>query len=314
MAWRGRVDVIGEFFGITISSDITSEISEGSKPPLAQGFGRSITIHLNGGEYPYDTYWIAIVPKSGSYDDFWNVPNLLHNESAPATYLDVIRSSFALDDYYTFYLNADSKHEGDETFTLGLFSDFTDARYGSNPIFTYDFVVKDDDGTAAADRLAGTAETDFLRGFGGNDVLSGLAGNDRLEGGDGKDRLSGGTGNDYLVGGSGADTFIFSSKPNAKLNLDTIADFQHGAGDTIQLNQAIFKSITHGGGLLAEEFFSGAGAKSAHDVSDRIIYDTTSGTLWYDADGIGGAAAVPFARIQGYLTRMVDHTDILILA
>lgn len=308
------MDIIGTIYGITIRSDITREISEGSKPPLTQGFGRSITVHLDGGDYPYDTYWIAIVPKSGSYDDFWNVPNPLHDESVPAGYRDVIRASLALDDYYSFYLNADSSSEGDEQFTLGLFTRFDDARSGNYPIFTYDFTIKDDDGTLGSDKLVGTADRDFLRGLGGNDALVGLAGSDRLEGGTGRDKLAGGSGNDTLVGGGGADIFIFNTKPSAKLNRDTISDFQHAGGDIIQLKQSVYTGITHTGDLLAEEFYSAPGATAAHDSDDRIVYDTATGILSYDADGIGGLAAVQFGRISGFASRIVDHTDIFIVA
>ena len=44
-------------------------------------------------------------------------------------------------------------------------------------------------------------------------------------------------------------------------------------------------------------FVKGAGVTSAADSSDRIIYNTTSGALFYDADGLGGTAAVQIALI-----------------
>ena len=40
---------------------------------------------------------------------------------------------------------------------------------------------------------------------------------------------------------------------------------------------------------------AGAGITRAQDALDRIVYDTSSGILYYDADGAGGAAAVQFA-------------------
>src|SRR6185436_20081803 len=46
-------------------------------------------------------------------------------------------------------------------------------------------------------------------------------------------------------------------------------------------------------------FFSGAGATTAHDASDRFIYDTTTGQLIYDEDGTGGISARTVATLQG---------------
>jgi len=47
-------------------------------------------------------------------------------------------------------------------------------------------------------------------------------------------------------------------------------------------------------------------------ADDRILYDTASKSLFYDADGAGGAAAVKFATI-GTLTGSLDHTDFFVV-
>jgi Ca2+-binding RTX toxin-like protein len=49
--------------------------------------------------------------------------------------------------------------------------------------------------------------------------------------------------------------------------------------------------------MAGTAFVSGAGVTTAGDADDRIIYDTTTGNLYYDADGVGGAVAVQFAWI-----------------
>jgi Ca2+-binding RTX toxin-like protein len=47
---------------------------------------------------------------------------------------------------------------------------------------------------------------------------------------------------------------------------------------------------------LGAFFRSAAGV--AHDADDRIIYDTDSGFLSYDADGAGQDAGIQFARLS----------------
>ena len=49
-------------------------------------------------------------------------------------------------------------------------------------------------------------------------------------------------------------------------------------------------------------FYSAAGATAAHDADDRIIYNSTTGDLYYDWDGAGGNAAQPLATLKGHPT------------
>ena len=166
-------------------------------------------------------------------------------------------------------------------------------------------------GTARADTLTGAAGDDILKAGAGDDTLIGGGGNDKLFGGAGNDSLIGGAGNDMLKGGAGADAFVFSTAPGAA-NIDKIADFSAAEHDTIQLNQAVFTAFTHLGALTADEFYAAAGATSAHDATDRVIYDTATGTLWYDADGTGAGAAIAIAQLSGHPD--LAFSDILIAA
>ena len=50
--------------------------------------------------------------------------------------------------------------------------------------------------------------------------------------------------------------------------------------------------------LSADAFWAAAGATAGHDATDRIIYDTTTGALYYDADGSGRGAAVQIAQLK----------------
>ena len=130
-----------------------------------------------------------------------------------------------------------------------------------------------------------------------NNIIEGEGGNNALNGGAGNDTIYGGLGNDTLIGGTGNDFFVFTTTPNATSNLDTITDF-NVINDTIQLENAVFTGLGSGTGTLDSSLFrSGAGFTTADDSSDRIIYNTTSGALFYDADGSGVAAAVQIALI-----------------
>ena len=129
-------------------------------------------------------------------------------------------------------------------------------------------------------------------------TLTGNAAENTLAGGAGADTLDGATGNDTLTGGEGADRFVFDTAPGAG-NVDLIADFNATQGDRIVLDNDVFSALEAPGVLNAAAFRSGAGAAAGADASDRIVLDTTSGALYYDADGAGGEAAVQIGTIQG---------------
>ncbi|NGN45320.1 tandem-95 repeat protein [Mesorhizobium sp. CGMCC 1.15528] len=138
--------------------------------------------------------------------------------------------------------------------------------------------------------LQGTAN---LTGNGNTlaNTLGGNSGNNILRGGAGNDTLAGYLGNDRLVGGEGKDNFVFNTVlgPN---NVDTITDY-NVADDMIQLDKGIFFGLA-AGWLTAAAFHIGT---AAHDASDRIIFNSTTGGLFFDKDGIGGAAATQFATL-----------------
>jgi Ca2+-binding RTX toxin-like protein len=106
--------------------------------------------------------------------------------------------------------------------------------------------------------------------------------------------LDGRGGNDTLSGGSGADQFTFTTKANNANNHDTIKGFSHGV-DKIALDNAIFDVFASTGALSAANFATNAPA----DGNDYIIYNTTSGNLYYDADGNGAGVALLVATLDG---------------
>jgi Ca2+-binding RTX toxin-like protein len=146
-------------------------------------------------------------------------------------------------------------------------------------------------GNAVGNQIMGSVSGDNLSGLGGNDRLIGFGGNDALNGGDGNDLLQGGIGSDQLSGGLGADQFRFDTSISYG-DTDIISDFEFGV-DQVQLSQTVFSALNLGA-LSATAFVSGT---AAQDGDDRIIYDATTGSLYYDADGNGAGAAVRFASV-----------------
>jgi len=136
----------------------------------------------------------------------------------------------------------------------------------------------------------------------GNDaanVLVGMGGADTLQGGLGNDSLKGGTGNDELTGGDGADVFFFVENPGPG-SADVITDFASGA-DRMRLDDARFTAIGALGSFALNDarFVSGAGLTGGQDADDRIVYNSTTGALYYDSDGSSATAGLIFATLQG---------------
>jgi Ca2+-binding RTX toxin-like protein len=175
-------------------------------------------------------------------------------------------------------------------------------------------------GTSGNDNLSGTSGNDSIFGYVGNDTIRGGASNDHLSGGSGNDRLLGGAGNDFLVGGygvgggndtltggPGADRFFFNTAADG---VDSITDFVVG---TDKIGFAAFGfnlSWIPGQGAraaTADEFHVGAAAAEA---SDRIIYNSDTGGLFFDRDGTGGIAPLQIANLSPGLA--MTNTDILV--
>lgn len=127
-----------------------------------------------------------------------------------------------------------------------------------------------------------------LTGNGFAQTISGNAGANILDGKGGADTITGGT---------GTDVFVFSSAPGAS-NVDTITDY-NVANDQIQLNNAVFADLVDG--ALAASAFASNLAGQATTAALRIIYESDTGFLWFDADGTGATARVQFADLAGGL-------------
>jgi len=152
-------------------------------------------------------------------------------------------------------------------------------------------------GPYAGELATDDMSNDHLDGGGGHDTLYGGAGNDTLIGGAGNDNLEGGNGLDWLTGGAGIDRFVFRQSLVATSGADHIDDFS--ADDLIY-----FDHPTVTGPLNAAAFVVGA---NALDANDRFIYYAPYDALYFDQDGVGGAAKVLMAVFDnGYVPSAAD--------
>lgn len=107
--------------------------------------------------------------------------------------------------------------------------------------------------------------------------------------------LNGAAGNDTLTGGAGNDSFLFNSALSAVTNVDTITDY-NAPTDTIRLENSVFTAIVGTGSLSGWQFAKNTTGLAA-DATDRIIYETDTGNLYYDSNGNAAGGSVHFATV-----------------
>jgi Ca2+-binding RTX toxin-like protein len=120
--------------------------------------------------------------------------------------------------------------------------------------------------------------------------IIGSSRNDRITGDGGDNWLNGYTGKDTLRGGAGDDKFVFDTMFMAS-NVETIVDFKRGE-DKIALDSLVFFEL--GVAVTADELGVKASGNQASG-NQLLIYDKSSGKLWYDYDSTGPQAPVQLA-------------------
>lgn len=143
-------------------------------------------------------------------------------------------------------------------------------------------------------------------GNGDANTITGNGAANTISGGGGNDTLYGKGGSDTLSGGSGRDIFVFDTGLGSS-NIDKISDFSV-VDDTIALSKSVFNKLS-GSSLDPTAFYIGTGAA---DASDRIIYNSSTGALYYDPDGKGGVAQQQFATLSKGLA--MTAADFLLIA
>jgi Ca2+-binding RTX toxin-like protein len=203
---------------------------------------------------------------------------------------------------------------GDDTLTGVNGNDILEGGVGRDTLIGGDGFDSATYGLAAAAITANLANSALNTGEALGDTynsIEGLGGSnfsDKLTGNAIGNIINGGLGNDTLAGGAGADAFVFSTFLNSTANVDTITDF-NVVDDIIWLeNTGIFAQLTAPGVLAVDNFIIGT---AAADSDDFVVYNKTTGDIFYDADGNGTGAAVKFAHVTANTALTVN--DFLVI-
>jgi Ca2+-binding RTX toxin-like protein len=159
--------------------------------------------------------------------------------------------------------------------------------------------------------LLGTAD---LTGI-GNSLANRVVGNS------GNNDLRGGRGHDTLIGGSGADKFSYTGNTafsSITFGLDHIVDFDRSEGDKIGLGRTTFglSSVVGDGFSVASEFAVVGQDEDVITSTARIVYNSTSGDIFYNADGIaeGGESVVTTLDVNSdFVLNSLSASDFTII-
>lgn len=196
--------------------------------------------------------------------------------------------------------------DGTDTLDGGVGADLLEGGLG-NDVYTVDDVsdqVIESDPLGGIDTvksgvsftLGANVEKLTLTGLNGIDGTGNTLAN-TIIGNNGDNVLKGGAGKDVLTGGLGADTFVFDVLETTA-NKDTIKDFVSGT-DHIELATSAFSALSgYGLGTLDPGELS-YGTK-ALTTNDHLIYNSSTGALYFDVDGVGGAAQIQIAVLSNH--------------
>lgn len=161
-------------------------------------------------------------------------------------------------------------------------------------------------GNRYSDTLRSGDGADIVQGNGGNDFLDAGRGNDAVYGGSGNDILIGGAGADRLSGGTGADRFRYNTRSDRG---DTITDFV-ARSDRLEFKSTQFGYLPRGA-LAASRFQSLANSNRATSRNVRFVFNRQDRSLYFDADGSGGQAAVKIVTLSNRTS--LSASDIFIV-
>jgi len=160
---------------------------------------------------------------------------------------------------------------------------------------TINNVVVDASGvTANGLRFEGNANQQTFIGTTQDDVFVGNGGNDTLTGGDGADTFVFGKVYEEVVTGSSTSVQTYTNTAFNLTGVDTITDFTRGT-DKIELHLDQYSQLVgfNASMLAVNSTGTPTGANS------YLVFNTTTNTLSYDADGNGSGAAQNIAVLTG---------------
>lgn len=217
------------------------------------------------------------------------------------TITSAVTATFAVDAGLTLLGVTASAAADSLTFTAGTGSSvFVNSLGGDDTLNTGD----------GADEISAGDGKDLVNTGAGDDTIAGEAGVDRINAGGGADVIFGGAGADRLKGGGGADIFGYGADSDGK---DRISDFVAGT-DRIQVSAAGFGGgLADGVALTAGQLVVQAtNGTTAPAGTGQFVFNTTSQTLLWDADGAGGVSGTAIAVLTGVAGLAV--TDIQVIA
>lgn len=146
-------------------------------------------------------------------------------------------------------------------------------------------------------RFEGNANQQTFIGTSKADVFVGNGGNDTLTGGGGADKFVFGKVYEQVVTGSSTTVQTYTNTAFNLTGVDTITDFTRGT-DKIELHLDQYSQLAG----FNSSMLRVNGTGTAQDANDYLVYNTTTKTLSYDADGNGSGAKVDIAILTGVNT------------
>jgi Ca2+-binding RTX toxin-like protein len=155
-------------------------------------------------------------------------------------------------------------------------------------------------------RFEGNANQQTFIGTSKADVFVGNGGNDTLTGGGGADVFVFGKVYEQVVTGSATTVQTYTNTAFNLTGVDTITDFTRGT-DKLELHLDQYSNLAGFNASMLRVNSTG----TAQDANDYLVYNTTTKTLSYDADGNGSGAKVDIAILTGVNT--LSTSDFIIV-